>query len=164
MKITLEPSDVAVACSIATHHSLSSVLRDRTPKNKQSEASSLDDRLVGYLAEIAVARALGVSWPQPHKLDFDRRHDGDLFFDGEAIEVRSSSNPNAGFLLGQPDDDDGRRYFFVRSSGSDFGYEVMGWMRGSDMKDMRYWADKAGNGRFCYWVPVEDLVAFDLPF
>jgi hypothetical protein len=40
----------------------------------------------------------------------------------------------------------------------------MGWMRGSDMKDLRYWADKAGNGRSCYWVPVEDLVAFDLPF
>lgn len=158
MRIVLERSDVIAAVAVATFHTLRCIVRDAVPKNNQDPKNRLDDTLAGYLAENAVARALGVSWPQPHTLAWEGRKEGDLIVNGHAIEVRSSPHPHAAFLLGQREDPDDRFYVMVVPVADEaHTYDVLGGVQGKDMKQERFFCDRAGKGRPCFWFPVSDL-------
>ena len=157
-EITLTDDDVSRAVSVATFHTLRCVLLGAMPKNNQDVKRRLDDTLAGYISEVVTAKMLGLPWPQEHTLSWDGRDKGDLIMpDGQAIEVRGSSNPNARYLLGQKDDLPDRIYVMVTAMPEQFRFKVHGWILGKNMMCESLWDDRSFSGRPCYWVPFEYL-------
>ena len=102
VKIVLSRDDVLAAIAVGTFHNLRCIVRGAEPKNNQPDTRTMDDTAAGYFAEVAVAKCVGVTWPQPHTIRWDGRHAGDIIHRGHVLEVRATTGPHKTHLLGQP--------------------------------------------------------------
>ncbi|MCK5653166.1 MAG: hypothetical protein KAJ42_17390 [Gemmatimonadetes bacterium] len=161
MRIELTQRDVVAAVSVATFHTMRCILKKAEPKDNQPRDERLDATLTGYLAEVAVARCVGIEWPQPHTISWEGREEGDIILsDGRILEVRGTEQPNHTHLLGHRDDHDDRFYVLVIPVDEDtFTYDVEGYMIGHEMKNEHYWNERVP-GRPCFWVPRTALTPF----
>ena len=109
--------------------------------NKESEA--LWWHVLGALGEIAVAKGLGLFWNGAS----GTFKDADL---GTEIQVRTSQ-----FYRGlriRPNDKDGHFYIAVLADGYPFNYELLGWMKGEDAKQDRWYKPADGRGGESWFV------------
>lgn len=111
--------------------------------------------MMGFRAELAVAKFLGLEWkPKLHPV----RNSADL---GEDIQIRAISNANQEMIIRKADQKFGRmhhRYILVHAHKNPKVYTIIGWTFGINVLSKKeYWTNK-GNGRpFAWFIPQEDL-------
>lgn len=158
MILFITPEGAREARRVAELHDQGAVARGAVPKNGQDPSRCIPDLEIGYRAELALCEFLGVPWrSSTEDENWRARKAGDLIVNGRPIEVRSSQHKDARFLLGQPDDHDDRPYLLILPTCYDDIFEWRGWTWGQFMKADEYWADRAGDGRPCFWFPVSEL-------
>lgn len=108
------------------------------------------------LAELAVARYLGIEW-RKELVDDLRLKPPDV---GENIEVRWSPR-RWGHLIGHPEDRDD--WYMVSVRGELPEMAIIGWALASEVKQECYRNNpKARNPPQEFWMPIEDLLAPEL--
>ena len=146
MKIELSWGDVWRGVHVGSERRIAVLKRggrDRYGADPELIAWKAD--IEGALAELAVARALGIHWPA----SVDQGNDPDLFPD---IEVRRT-NPS---LILRPADNPARRYVWV--SGFAPSYVVGGWIKGADGMRPEWETDfNKPNRPKCFCVPRGEL-------
>ena len=92
-------------------------------------AGRWDNEVESTCAERAVAKAIGVYWPEGSELDYD----GDL---PGGRHVRSTDRPD-GSLLIYPEDDDNGKFLLVVGQAPKF--RLVGWLYGREAKRDEWW-------------------------
>jgi hypothetical protein len=112
----------------------------------QRRAGRWDNDVESACAERAVAKVLGVYWPERNDLD----RDGDLPFN---LHVRSSDRSDAHLLIYPKDPDDG---LFFLAVGQVPTFDVLGWLQAGEAKRPDWWDDKV-LARHAFRVPQHEL-------
>jgi len=161
VRIVLDREDVLAAIAVGTFHTMRCILKKAEPKDNQPRDERLDATVTGYLGELALAKCVGIDWPQPHTLEWDGKKKGDVILsNGRILEARTTEQPNHTHLLGHRDDHDLRYYVLVIPvEGTPFTFDVEGYMIGHEMKNEKYWNERVA-GRPCFWVPRNELEEF----
>lgn len=119
-------------------------------KNTRKDAHGLDgshgydSHTLGAVGEFVASLAFGVPWRGPGKFRGD---------DIPGFQVRASRRSNGDLILHKTDGDDDR---FVLVTGQTLQWKVVGWIKGRDGKQERFWNDPVG-GRPAYFVPQSEL-------
>jgi hypothetical protein len=140
--------EVRAAVSYACDRQISAIAHGRNADNHGPTADSAWGlHIVGTLGEMAVAKMLGIYWPE----DFGRldTHTGDV----GPYQVRATLR-TSGRLIVHDDDDDEAIFYLV--TGMPPVLTVQGWLTGRDAKQRQFRTDPVG-GRPAYFVPVPDL-------
>lgn len=139
--------DLCVQVGLRRQHSAIAKRLKDSVKSKRDWVDALGGHVKGAIGEMAVAKALGLSWTgsvDVFKSASDVGH----------LEVRHRSNPVWDLIVR---DDDNSDSVFVLSRGLPPGaIEVCGWIKGADAKNAR-WRQQYGGLRPAYFVPAEEL-------
>ena len=149
--ISISPDEFSLCVQVANARQTSSLKskgRDSVFK-KNGWLEELTPHIIGCVGEMAVAKALGISWTG--SVDTFNTV-ADL---GKNLQVRHRSNPNWDLIVRTNDKSDD---IFVLSRGMPPGaVEVVGWIRGSEAKDDKWLKDVGGYGRPSYFIPAHAL-------
>ena len=159
LEVELSWSDVRLVASIATERNIRELQGSGTHFTR-SGLSSWGIHIEGILAEVAVARALGVE-PWNDILDADRSFD--LSYKRHKLEIRSGIRGRR--LIMRPKDKNRcKDKIMVLVTGQAPKYKVWGWIHGSDVPRQTNWEARPSNGGKPYWWvdrdalnPMEDL-------
>jgi hypothetical protein len=151
----LTAKDIADARDVAERRQISALRSGKQDKygRRASAAENLRVHLLGAFAELAAARALGVSWDGP----VDTYKTGaDI---GDFIQVRGRSESWHEMIV-RPDDQDHHTFFLVTANldvpSAPLRLTVRGWLNGGAAKQRRWWDNKGGRD-YAYWVPQQEL-------
>lgn len=111
-----------------------------------STALAFDNNCYGCLAELVVAKHLGVWWSGEGLYEFS---------DVGQVEVRYAHKRNFRLIL-HDDDLDDRPYVLVTGEGAGGSFWIDGWIMGRDGKHDEWWEDP-GTSRPAYFVPRDQL-------
>lgn len=148
--VSITPEDWSLCIQVANARQVSSIKkkgRDNLyKKNGWLEEHSV--HVVGCVGELAVAKAIGVTWSG----DVDTFKLPDL---PGNIQVRHRSNPNWDLIVRQDAKDD---EVYVLSRGMPPGIiEVAGWIKAGDAKQEQWLKDWGNYGKPSYFVPSDAL-------
>lgn len=142
--ISLNSRESMHAANVGILRRISAEFKNRTHANGLSrDAAPWDIDINGAMAELAVAKLLGVYWTGASELGAI-----DVLF----CDVRHTTVPD-GCLLIQKTDANDRPFVLVTGIMPEFN--VCGWMLAGDAKQDQYW--RTDTGRPCYFVPQSDL-------
>lgn len=144
MRIELTPAEIMLGAEAGVMRQVENLKIGRKPAYGAGTENDWQLHIEGCLAEMAMAKYLGVYWAGKGKL----RHP-----DVGDMDVRTRSKSHYRLILHKEDPDD--RVFWLMC-GVNGKYDVVGWIRGRDGKQEQYWSDPAG-GRPAYFVPQEHL-------
>lgn len=100
-----------------------------------------DDHILGCLGEYAASLAIGLPWRGPGVFRGD---------DIAGFQVRTTRHSGGDLILHKKDKDNAR---FILVTGTDFQWDVCGWITARDGKQKQFWEDKVQNGRPAFFVP-----------
>lgn len=139
--------DLCVQVALRRQHSASVKRLKDSVKHKRDWVDSLSGHIKGAIGEMAVAKALNLSWTGSVDVFKSVSDVGNL-------EVRHRSRPDWDLIVRNGDSDDA---IYVLSRGLPPSLiEVCGWIRGSDAKQKK-WIQQHGNLRPAYFIPAEEL-------
>ena len=150
MIVSLAYPDVLLAGHVATLRATSNLFKRRQHKHGAQGGFS-DFHFAGALAELAVAKSLGLYWPPPLD-DFDACDVGGL------VDVRATPRAD-GRLIVHPDDAADRPFVLARLHDLP-NVSLVGWKTAGEAQRPEYWIDP-GNGRPAYFVPESALARMD---
>ena len=143
MNITLEPYEIIMGAMVGVRRRVSSIAKKLDRGSTQGDPWGID--VEGALAEVAVAKALGIYFSG----SVDTYKSPDLV----GIQVRWTPL-DQGRLIVRDNDCDNENYILV--TGTCPNYKISGWIEGFNAKDSQYIS--APNGRSAaYFVPQESL-------
>ena len=143
MNITLEPYEIIMGAMVGVRRRVSSIAKKLDRGSTQGDPWGID--IEGALAEVAVAKALGIYFSG----SVDTYKSPDL----AGIQVRWTPL-DQGRLIVRDQDNDNENYILV--TGTCPNYKISGWIEGFNAKDSQYIS--APNGRSAaYFVPQESL-------
>lgn len=155
MEITLTAADLSLANDVARQRNESQ--RSAGRADGLVKGSSLQRDIEGALSELAVSRALNLSWDGkwlPIDIWDNWKHEGN---DVGKLEIRSTALATGRLIL-HPSDKDNSPYVLVLSH-SNPTFKMVGWIYGKEGKQDKYWRDNVP--RPCYMVRQEDLKSMD---
>jgi len=123
---------------------------DTEHKWGMDSSKTFDAHCYGCLAELVVAKHLGVWWSGEGLYEFS---------DVGQVEVRYAHKRNYRLIL-HDDDHDNRPYVLVTGEGSLGTFWIDGWIMGCDGKNDDWWEDP-GTARPAYFVPRDQLRPMD---
>lgn len=126
--VTLNWYEAASSAREGVQRRIRSLAHGRNDRLKTSR-SAWDNDIESACAERAVAKALGIYWPESGELDYD----GDLL---AGIHVRSTDYATGHLIVYPSDPDDGRFYLAV---GCCPRWRIAGWLYGAEAKQPRWW-------------------------
>ncbi len=151
MKITLDQEEFNRAIKVGELRQSESTRKNLQDKHGLDPAQGLKVHVEGACGELAVSKALGVSWDA--SVNTFKKF-GDL---GD-IEVRTASKANYCLIVRQADIDS--RIFILAIRLSPREFDIIGWILGSNAKKDKWL--KAPNGREKAWfVPQDELLPID---
>lgn len=149
--ISISPDEWSLCVQVANARQVSS-LKSKGKDSVFKKGGWLEEfspHIVGCVGEMAVAKALGVTWTG--SVDTFKTV-ADL---GDRIQVRHRSNPSWDLIVRHNDKDDD---VFILSRGLPPGaIEVVGYIKGSDAKQEKWLKDYGSWGRASYFVPASEL-------
>jgi len=146
--VTLNPAEMIHGALCGVLRQVQNLKHNRHDKYGAEEMDPWALHINGALAELAVAKYLGLPWTGMGALGDHSLADVD-----DSTEARWVTNAHYSLLL-HPDDNDERVYVLV--TGRAPSLALRGWKLGRDGKNQKYWADPKG-GRPCYFVPQTEL-------
>jgi hypothetical protein len=152
--VTISADEWSLCVQVANARQVSSIKKKGkdTVNKKQGWLEEFTPHIIGCVGEMAVAKALGVTWTG--SVDTFKTV-SDL---SGNIQVRHRSDPRWDLIVRKNDSDSD---VFILSRGMPPGaIEVVGKIRGGDAKREEWLQDKGGYGRPAYFVPshaLEDL-------
>jgi len=148
MKISLDTKEILQSAVVGVMRQTENIKLGRVTNHGADPKDAWGLHVAGALAEMALAKALGVYWSGAH--GFRSR-------DVLGYEVRTTHHQN-GRLIVHGDDDDEAKFALV--VGRDGTYDIPGWVYGYVAKSDDYWDDPCG-GRPAYFVPQDHLNEFE---
>jgi hypothetical protein len=154
MNIQLTDIEVDYGRSEGVRRHIESLERGYKPKYGQNTKARLQNDIDGAIAELAVAKALGVD------PGFRSRPHEELKLP-DVMEWQVRYTPYAtGRLIIQVDDKDHEKFVLV--TGTCPNFNIRGWMRGRDAKVSKYKTYPKNGRPYGFWVPQKDLEPFRL--
>ena len=149
-KVEITADEAVAAAAAGAIQQIRSVLRERGRDHggvsRRQQRLRWADSIHGMMAEMAVAKYLGVTWT-PGAQAVKR---GDV---AEAIEVRATEHENGHLLVYDSDSDAAP---FVLAVGHFPCFYLAGWLYGADCEQQRYW--QRDKDPPCYWVQQNHLM------
>jgi hypothetical protein len=155
--VTLNPSEVEIASYVGMRRRLGAMQRGLQELYGASRADAATQwyyNIVGACGEMAVAKATNNYWGA--SIVPQRKGEPDV---GTDIQVRCLAG-NDYDLIVRTDDLSHFRYFLCLGEPPTF--KIAGWMWGGDAKQDKWFKDRGGRGKPCYWVPQSELVPPDV--
>lgn len=147
--IHLKPNEVFYAAQAGIERRLAGVTKGLNCDNQTVGVSNWDTDVRGAIAEYAFAVWAGLPFFPPRTIDLFKKPDV------EGFQVRSTQlSPKHKNLIVQENDNPNHPY--VALKGNYLEWHIMGWMRGKDAKQKKYWTVKE-NYQPAYWVPHTEL-------
>lgn len=149
--VTISPDEWSLCVQVANARQVSSIKKGGrdTVSKKDGWLEEFTPHIIGCVGELAVAKALGVSWTG--SVDTFRSVP-DL--EG-GVQVRHRKNPTWDLIVRSNDKD---HETFILSRGMPPGaIEVVGWIKGSDAKREEWLKDVGNYGKPSYFVKAEYL-------
>lgn len=149
--ITIDPDEWSLCVQVANARQVSSIKKGGrdTLSKKDGWLEEFTPHIIGCVGELAVAKALGVSWTG--SVDTFRSV-ADL---GKNIQVRHRKNPDFDLIVRGNDKDND---VFILSRGLPPGaIEVVGWILGRDAKREEWIKDYGNYNRKAHFIPSNEL-------
>lgn len=149
MLIRLDRDEVWWGATVGLRRNIESIARKLDHKPPlPNNAFGWMNHVEGALAELVVAKWLGVEW----EATVNTFKSG---FDVANYQVRwTSKRPGSGQLIIRPDDDS--THVFISVRGTAPKYEILGWLRAADAKRKEY-VDNPKNRGEAWFVPQAHL-------
>jgi hypothetical protein len=149
--VRLDWGELAVGANIGVLRQVSALQRGRPDTYGYDKQTAWSIHADGALAEMALAKHLGVYW---HPLAPDgivAKMPGDV---GVGVQVRSTTHLN-GRLRTHPPDRDDHAFCLVICEAPRF--HIAGWLYGHEAKRQEWWCDPTGKGRPAFFAPQAAL-------
>ena len=148
IKVILNNDEILTAAIAGLKRQVNAIARDGKGHNNQPWGALWQNHVEGALAECAVAKHQNKFWSIGDKADADLN---------KTWEVRTTSNPQ-GYLVLRKNDAGKEKKIFILVRGSYGEYEIVGWMRGEEAMQEKYWGNPTSNNRDKAWfVPGDDV-------
>ena len=146
MFVSIDTVEFKTAIEVASHRAIQSIVRNNKDSlSKKNWLDNLNTHIVGCIGELAVAKALHITWD---KSVGTYKKQADL---SDNIEVRHRTNPEWQLIV-RDNDDDNKIYILSRGMPPSV-IEIVGWIYGHMGKKEEYKKDPGGYGRPAYFVP-----------